>query len=169
MLVHGFLGSGIWAWLSWVSPLTRLQSRYGWDYNPLKVQLDQDLHPSSFTWLLAGFPSSWTWLFVGCWPEITFHSLPRVPLIQESVRAREREYQQPGGHSLVLANPVTFCCFLWLRSKLLGSAYPNRERVTQSHEHYDMEIAGGPVRSSRPHMVFMVHIYEICTVQQAFC
>ena len=129
----------------------------------------KNLHPSSFTWLLAGFPSSWTWLFVGCWPEITFHSLPRVPLIQESVRAREREYQQPGGHSLVLANPVTFCCILWLRSKLLGSAYPSRERVTQSHEHYDMEIAGGPVRSSRPHMVFMVHIYEICTVQQAFC
>lgn len=160
MSVHGFCGSGIRAWLSWVSPLTRLPSRYGWDYNPLKVQLDQDLHPSSFTCLLAGFLSSWAWLFGGCWPEITFHSLPRVPLIQESIRAREREYQQPGGHSLLLSNPVTFCCFFWLRSELLGSAYPSRERVTQSHELYEMKITGGPVRSSR-HGIYGSHLWNL--------
>ena len=69
----------------------------------------------------------------------------------------------------MLSNPVPFCCFFWLRSKLLGSAYPNRERVTQSYEDDEMELTGGPVRSSRPHVVFMVQIYEVCTVQQAFC
>lgn len=58
----------------------------GWDCDHLKVQLDQDLLPSSFLWLLAGFISSWTQLFVGRWPEIAFGSLPSGLLIKESMQ-----------------------------------------------------------------------------------